>query len=263
MFCLNIERSLVVVAALIVTSLSVPAQASPAPFGVPDPMQTTIEFGYAPNFLDMSIVVNNAMGDPVMTPLTVTVAHATGSAGLTLIGPVFDVGKGAFTLSLSPTGGTGTDIFEVTIDDGINVVTVTPNPSVCVGDIAGGLSDDCNGNSIPDECEIAEGLVPDANNNGLPDDCESFRRGDCNVDTTHDFFDVLHILNFMYGDNGLNLECEDACDADDNSRVDVHDAVALAQALFLAGPGIAVPFPGCGLDPTADNLPCDTYSICP
>jgi len=31
---------------------------------------------------------------------------------------------------------------------------------------------DCNGNLIPDSCEIANGTVPDSNDNGVPDTCE-------------------------------------------------------------------------------------------
>ena len=30
---------------------------------------------------------------------------------------------------------------------------------------------DCNGNLIPDACEIAHGWVADVNRNGIPDEC--------------------------------------------------------------------------------------------
>ena len=31
---------------------------------------------------------------------------------------------------------------------------------------------DCNGNAIPDDCDIASGYSTDANGNGIPDECE-------------------------------------------------------------------------------------------
>lgn len=236
---------------------------SAAPLGTPDPMETEVSFSYSANFIDMTITVLNAQGLPVTSPLTISVSHVGGSAGLTSIGPVLDIGGGQYTVALIPMSGVGTDIFGVTIDDGVQQTVVTPDPELCIGDIANGMSEDCNGNFIPDECEIAAGLVDDANANGVPDPCESFRRGDCNGNQVYDLLDFLHGINYMFGDSSLTLECADACDTDDNGTVDVHDMVVLIQAMFAAGPGIAQPFPDCGLDPTSDNLDCATYSICP
>lgn len=236
---------------------------SPLAAGTPDPTETVVGFNYSANFIDMVIIVQNAQGNPVTTPLTISVTHAAGSAGLSAIGPVLDTGGGLYTASLLPASGQGIDIFEVAIDDGNTITIVAPNPGVCIGDIAGGLSQDCNGNFIPDECEILTGIAADANANDIPDDCESFRRGDCNADQVYDFLDILHQLNYLFGDSGLTLECADACDGDDDGSIDVHDVVVIIQAFFAAGPGIAQPFPDCGLDPTADNLSCDIYAVCP
>jgi subtilisin family serine protease len=63
-------------------------------------------------------------------------------------------------------------------------------PDEC--DIASGFSRDCNGNGIPDECEIAAGTSLDANNNGIPDECEvvATRRGDLNCDGAVNSFDI-------------------------------------------------------------------------
>ncbi len=44
-------------------------------------------------------------------------------------------------------------------------------PDEC--DISGGPSEDCNSNGIPDECDIAEGTSTDRNANGIPDECEA------------------------------------------------------------------------------------------
>ena len=43
-------------------------------------------------------------------------------------------------------------------------------PDEC--DLASGTSADCNGNNIPDGCEIAAGSTPDCNSNGIPDGCD-------------------------------------------------------------------------------------------
>ncbi len=39
-------------------------------------------------------------------------------------------------------------------------------------DIASGFSQDCNANAVPDECDIANGTSPDADGNGIPDECD-------------------------------------------------------------------------------------------
>ena len=43
-------------------------------------------------------------------------------------------------------------------------------PDVC--DLYAGTSLDCNFNGIPDECDIASGFSKDCNQNGIPDECE-------------------------------------------------------------------------------------------
>jgi hypothetical protein len=54
-------------------------------------------------------------------------------------------------------------------------------PDEC--DIASGFSQDCNGNGIPDECDIASGFSQDLNGNGIPDECEPPAQ-DCPFDVT-------------------------------------------------------------------------------
>ena len=55
-------------------------------------------------------------------------------------------------------------------------------PDIC--DLISGTSADCNNNGIPDSCDIASGDTPDADSNGVPDACEGsdFIRGDGNED---------------------------------------------------------------------------------
>ncbi len=47
--------------------------------------------------------------------------------------------------------------------------------------VVAGLADcayaqDCNGNGVPDDCDIADGTSEDCNVNGVPDECEDFGR---------------------------------------------------------------------------------------
>ena len=53
-------------------------------------------------------------------------------------------------------------------------------PDEC--EIAAGLNSDCNANDVPDECDLANGDSSDGNGNGVPDECEI-------VDSDHDGLD--------------------------------------------------------------------------
>ncbi len=71
------------------------------------------------------------------------------------------------------------------------------------------ISDDCDGNGLPDAYEIADGLVQDSNGNGIPDDCD-----DCNGNGTADVQDIS---------SGTSTDCNgnatpDECDPDCNSN---------------------------------------------
>ena len=62
---------------------------------------------------------------------------------------------------------------------------------------------DCNGNGIPDACDISTGASEDANSNGVPDECE-----DCNGNGVLDEFDVSGGTSADCNGNGLPDECE-------------------------------------------------------
>ena len=58
--------------------------------------------------------------------------------------------------------------------------------------------------------------------------------------------------------------CRDAADINDSGQIDISDAVATFEFLFLAGRRPPPP-PGpvtCGPDPTSDALDCDFYPSC-
>lgn len=70
---------------------------------------------------------------------------------------------------------------------------------------------DCNNNSIPDECDIANGTSPDCQPNGIPDDCELPPIGggpDCNNDGVPD---ACQLVGNDCNGNGIPDECDPDC----------------------------------------------------
>jgi hypothetical protein len=55
----------------------------------------------------------------------------------------------------------------------------------------------------------------------------------------------------------------DSADANDDGDVDIADAPALLGHLFSDTGPLPAPYPGCGPDPTDDNLPVCFYPQCP
>ena len=92
---------------------------------------------------------------------------------------------------------------------------------------------------------------------GLP----GFTRGDANQDQTIDIADGVAILSYLFsggGDGG----CLSTIDANDDAMANVADAVTVLDHLFSGGGPLPAPFPGCGVDPSLDSLPCSNPS-CP
>jgi hypothetical protein len=101
------------------------------------------------------------------------------------------------------------------ISDGEDVALGAPDcngnhlPDTCEIELAAGgtcttvCSKDCNLNGIPDECE------PDCNANGHPDDCELARMGgDCNLNGIPDDCDLSAGSSLDADGNGVPDECE-------------------------------------------------------
>ncbi len=107
----------------------------------------------------------------------------------------FDEGSGQVVADASGHGNNGTigGNNQVAGDDPtwVTAVSGTPSPSDCNGngipdecDIAAGAADcnsnsipdsceaDCNGNGVPDDCDVAAHTVPDCNHNNIPDACD-------------------------------------------------------------------------------------------
>ena len=87
-----------------------------------------------------------------------------------------------------------------------------------------------------------------------------FIRGDCNGDEAFNISDPIRLLSLLF--SSMAVDCDDACDANDDGGLDLGDAIYLLGAIFSGGDDPPAPHPGCGLDPTPDGLGCAS-SPCP
>ncbi|MBI4602024.1 MAG: hypothetical protein HY721_08690 [Planctomycetes bacterium] len=92
-----------------------------------------------------------------------------------------------------------------------------------------------------------------------------FRRGDCNGDSKANLADAAATVSalFQTGSTRYDPPCLDACDANDDGRLDISDTVRILTWLFTNG--VVPPAPGPvtpGVDPTDDKLACDATG-CP
>jgi len=85
----------------------------------------------------------------------------------------------------------------------------------------------------------------------------SFLRGDSNQSGTVDLSDAVALLEYLF--LGGDLVCEDFGDANDNGVLDISDAVYLFGYLFLGSPPPPPPLAEPGEDPTDDELSCQGF----
>lgn len=88
-----------------------------------------------------------------------------------------------------------------------------------------------------------------------------FVRGDCNGIGTVDLADAITILSQLFS-GAPPPSCADACDMNDDGAVNIADSVFLLAALFQGAGPLRPPSAGCGLDPTEDDLQCETVGGC-
>ncbi|MEM7166820.1 MAG: hypothetical protein AAF581_15255 [Planctomycetota bacterium] len=80
-----------------------------------------------------------------------------------------------------------------------------------------------------------------------------FVRGDCNLDGSFQIADPITLLNHLFAGGSVN--CQDACDNNDDGQLNLADALLGLAALFQ-GAG-TLPAPSiCAPDPTLDALHC-------
>jgi len=83
-----------------------------------------------------------------------------------------------------------------------------------------------------------------------------------NADGILNIGDPITTLGYLYLGTPSALVCAKAADADDSGTLILTDAIYLLSYLFLGGGPPVAPFPGCGLDNTADNLGCTPRALC-
>jgi len=83
----------------------------------------------------------------------------------------------------------------------------------------------------------------------------TFVRGNSNNDATVDLSDAVAILNDLFLGQPATAPCRDALDSNDSGATDISDGVFILNFLFLGGAPIPAPYPDPGLDPTVDALP--------
>jgi hypothetical protein len=120
---------------------------------------------------------------------------------------------------------------------------------------------DCDGNAVPDDCDIAAGVLRDEDGDGVPDACEAFRRADPDADGAITISDPISILLELFA-RGPASTCPKSADADDDGSVQITDAIVILRYLFQGGPEPRPPFAECGTDPRADDLSCGSYPLC-
>ena len=88
------------------------------------------------------------------------------------------------------------------IDDGTSLdCNANGIPDEC--DVGEGISTDCNGNGVPDDCDIAEGISEDVNGDYVPDECQ-----DCNTNGVLDPNDIADGTSLDCNTNGVPDECD-------------------------------------------------------
>lgn len=101
--------------------------------GRPDAVASTVRFAHAAGDFVLELELYDWREIPLGSAVdSVVVEHAPGSDAVTSIGPVADLGDGRYQVPLAWTGSEGTDIFLITIDDGIRPVVIPPGRAILI-----------------------------------------------------------------------------------------------------------------------------------
>ncbi|MGE3166586.1 MAG: hypothetical protein AB7O52_16925 [Planctomycetota bacterium] len=89
----------------------------------------------------------------------------------------------------------------------------------------------------------------------------SLIRGDCNADGNFNIADPISLLGYLFS-QGVTPVCFDACDCNDDGQANIADAICTLSVLFGGAAPPPAPYPGCGTDPTNDQLSCLDFPPC-
>jgi hypothetical protein len=87
-----------------------------------------------------------------------------------------------------------------------------------------------------------------------------FRRGDVNADGSLNIADAIALLDQLFLARPAG-PCAKAGDANDDARLNLTDAVWILLHLH-EGASLPEPLAACGVDPTADDLGCESFAPC-
>ena len=88
-----------------------------------------------------------------------------------------------------------------------------------------------------------------------------FLRGDSNADGKRNITDAVLTLQLLFGGEAAP-SCTKSADSNDDSKLNLTDVVYLLNFFFSGGPSPGDPFEACGIDPTEDDLTCESYAAC-
>ncbi len=152
---------------------------------------------------------------------------ATANRGTNDVSVLLNYGDGTFLPAVQFAAGNGPvaliawDLNADTLRDLAVANVNSDNVSVLLNDPLPPFSEDCNGNLVPDSCDIAAGTVQDHNHDGVPDVCQI--PGDFNKDLDVDSSDVLAFISCGAGPgipvpagcSGKDLDGDGDVDCDD------------------------------------------------
>lgn len=128
--------------------------------------------------------------------------------------------------------------------------------------VLSGLSEDCNNNLLPDECDLEDPLE-NSNANDYVDFCEpKFIRGDADGTPGVRLADAVLLISRVFGSTVIE-NCEEAADANADGFHDISDGLYLLFYEFAGGAAPPGPFPECGIAPASALFPCTEHPSCP
>lgn len=165
---------------------------------------------------------------------------------------------------------------------GCSRFTIADDPGLCGQCLSLEFCDGINGRGIVPVYNLAS---VDSQPRGLRvigcevclEDKKTFHRGDCNFSGNGiravEIADAAATISYLFLEGALQFQppCLDACDTNDDGRIDLGDASYLLNFLFVFGPFPPDPGPGFapdgtplppGEDPTLDDLGCAEGGSC-
>ena len=88
----------------------------------------------------------------------------------------------------------------------------------------------------------------------------AFIRGDVDASGEMNLVDAVRVFRFLF--LGVQVDCANAVDANDDGALDATDGIHVISYIFLNGAPPAPPFPDCGEDPTEHEWSCNRFAPC-